>query len=130
MAKQRRTAGDSGKEPGKIPQPHGGALYAGGVPGNRGGGRQPAAIRALFRDAAADRIALLREIADGKVEDASTQDRLRALEILAKYGMGVVKEVSAENVRERVSLTLDVIRARCSPEQATAIINELKPVWA
>ncbi len=36
-------AGSTAHRPRKIPQPHGGALYGGGVPGNRGGGRSRSA---------------------------------------------------------------------------------------
>jgi hypothetical protein len=50
--------------------------------------------------------------------------------MLAKYGLGTVREVSVENVRERVMATLTVIRERCSDEQAAAIVAELRPIWA
>lgn len=129
--KQRKTAVNSGaKSAARVAQPHGGALLTGGVPGNRGGGRQPAILRELLRDATYERVDLLRQVADGKIKEASVTDRLRAMEILAKYGLGTLKEVSVENVRERVANTLDVIREHCSPEQATSIITALRPVWA
>lgn len=50
-----------------IPQPHGGALLAGGVPGNRGGvGQPPSVIRSLSREAWAERLPVLTTIADGE----------------------------------------------------------------
>ena len=93
-----------------------------------GTGAPPSELRAKMRGSLADRIAIAEGIADS--EAASDADRLRAVDLLAKYGLGTMKEVSVENVRERVSKTLDVIRARCSPEQAQAILAELRPVWA
>jgi hypothetical protein len=51
----------------KIAQPHGGALYSGGVPGNAGGlGRAPSAIRAKCRGSFEQRIPILEQIADGE----------------------------------------------------------------
>lgn len=61
---------------------------------------------------------------------ASVKDRIAALEHQAKYGLGALKEVSVENVRERVAATLGVIRSLCSRENAEQIVNALRPVWA
>lgn len=57
-------------------------------------------------------------------------DRLRALDMLAKYGLGTVKEVSVENVRERVQATLSIVRSHCSAEQADRIVEAMRPIWA
>jgi hypothetical protein len=75
-----------------------------------------------------DVTALLVEI-QGQIS-ASPKDRLGALDLAAKYGLGTVKEISVDNVRDRVSQTLSVIRSHCSVEQAATIINALRPVWA
>lgn len=61
---------------------------------------------------------------------ASPRDRLAALDLQAKYGLGALKEVSVENVRERVGQTLDVIRTSLPTEQAVALVNALRPIWA
>lgn len=61
---------------------------------------------------------------------ASVKDRIAALEHQAKYGLGALKEVSVENVRERVAATLGIIRTQCSPELAAQIVNALRPVWS
>lgn len=61
---------------------------------------------------------------------ASVKDRIAALEHQAKYGLGALKEISVENVRERVAGTLAVIRSHCTADQSTAIIAALRPVWA
>lgn len=115
-----------------------------------GPGAPPSELRAQLRGSFAERIATLEQFADGAMplkercpacgfEQASTlatalpvdaSDRLRALDMLAKYGLGTVKEVTVENVRERVMATLAVIRQRCSEEQAAAIVAELRPIWA
>lgn len=60
---------------------------------------------------------------------ASVKDRIAALEHQAKYGLGALKEVSVENVRERVAATLGIIRTHCSAEIAQQIVNALRPVW-
>lgn len=49
-----------------VPQPHGGALLSGGVPGHAGGaGRPPSLVRARLSGSFAERIEVLEEIADG-----------------------------------------------------------------
>jgi hypothetical protein len=65
----RKTATKSAK-PSKIPQSNGrGALYAGGVPGNKGGpGRPPSILRAELRDDYATRKSFLCEVIDGAVK--------------------------------------------------------------
>lgn len=60
---------------------------------------------------------------------ASPKDRIAAFDTAARYGLGVLKEVSVENVRERVAQTLDTIRRHCTEEQAHQIIDALRPVW-
>lgn len=42
----------------KIPQPHGGALNAGGTPGNRGGGRLPLVLKSALEEIRSDPKAL------------------------------------------------------------------------
>lgn len=60
---------------------------------------------------------------------ASVRDRIAAVEHLAKYGLGVLKEVSVENVRERVEATLRIIGQQCTPEQAEKLYQAIEPVW-
>lgn len=86
-----------------APQPHGGALRIGN-PGNKGGtGRPASVIREALRYDFEKRRRKLREIADnkpvrdkdGKLGDRpySTADQLKALDLMAKYGMGQPVEV-------------------------------------
>lgn len=151
QARKPKAKKSAAKSPAKIRQAHGGALFTGGNPGNKGGtGRPPSAIREQLRGSFAERIAVLERFADGAMpltgkcakcghEELATianvlpveaSDRLRAIDMLAKYGLGTLKEVSVENVRERVQGTLAVIRKHASPEQAAAIISEMRPLWA
>lgn len=58
-----------------------------GNPGNKGGMGQPASyIRARCREAFAQRIGFLERLADGKIKRAATVDRVRAMDMLGKYG--------------------------------------------
>jgi hypothetical protein len=77
-----------------VPQSHGGALRNGGT--NKGGpGRPPSVLREKMRGALVDRIPIAAQIADDP--KASQADRLRALDFLAKYGLGTRQEVMGED---------------------------------
>jgi hypothetical protein len=112
MAKKtpKQTASPSGLR--LIPQPNGkGALLAGGKPGNKGGtGRPPSAIRAQMRGSLAERISIAEAIADDK--DAKASDRLHALDLLAKYGLGTT---STETDTEGNDV---LVRVRREPRRA------------
>lgn len=67
-------------------------------------GRPPSIIRDLYRQAAADRLAVLTDIADGKpvprvvdgvptIAPADPADRMRAFDLLNKYGLGTSQSV-------------------------------------
>lgn len=71
----------------RVPKHGRGAIRAGSKPGNTPGtGRPPSEIRARLRGSLDARIRIAEEIADD--DTASHADRLRALDFLAKYGMG------------------------------------------
>jgi hypothetical protein len=109
-----------------IPQPHGGALKPGGTPGNAGGsGRPPSEIRAAMRRHLDLEVLddVLQKRKDGKL------DTLDVAEFLAKYGLGTMKEVTVENVRERLRLTLEVLRRELSAPQLRIIIPQIEGVW-
>lgn len=68
-AAAKKTAGDSpAQTPEKVPQPHGGALFRGGVPGNKGGGRKSDEFRDRMAEMGRDPRALvyLRQCLRGK----------------------------------------------------------------
>lgn len=71
-----------------IPQPHGGALKRGNPEGSKTGGRPPSSLRKRLRESGDDRIRVLEEVADGIDEDAKPSDRIKAVDILLKYGLG------------------------------------------
>lgn len=60
---------------------------------------------------------------------ASVKDRIGALEQMAKYGMGTLKEVSVENVRERMEATLQTIRSLLPTQQAEMITRAIEGHW-
>lgn len=65
--KPRRPSTAPSALPVLVPQPHGGALLSGGIPGHPGyGGRPVGLVRAAFREAIADRLPVLTAIADGE----------------------------------------------------------------
>jgi hypothetical protein len=116
------------KLPALVPQRHGGALYAGGVPGHAGaGGRPPSAIRERLRGSFEERVTILEEIADDPATDP--QDRIRAIDLLAKYGLGTIREMTHDEVRERLRGTLAVIRRNLRTSQAERIVAQLREVW-
>ena len=68
-----------------VPRHGRGALLTGGKPGNRGGpGRPPSAIRKRCQDSFEERIPILEGFVDD--ENEKTSDRIKAHEVLGKYG--------------------------------------------
>ena len=76
-----------GEKPGElVAQPHGGALRHGSQPGtNKGGtGRPPSAVRETLRMSFEQRIPILEAIVD--CDEAKDSDRIKAAEVMARYG--------------------------------------------
>ena len=110
----------AGQTPALKPQDHGGALLVGGQLGNKGGGRTPDELRALFRQPIAKLLPVVERIAeaadveevscphcDEKVEVPSYRkdgDKLKAVDLLARYGIGTKQEV---DIKGRVTLVAD-----------------------
>lgn len=134
----------SGTESGSlVPQPHGGALRHGSLPGNTGGsGRPPSIVRDAARAAWFDRIPILTAIADGdaiqkvKLPDgtetgalvsAEPGERIRALAELSKVGMG--SAVTMDDIRERLAEQVQVIRAALPKDAADLLLKQLGEVW-
>jgi hypothetical protein len=110
----------------KRAQPHGGALNSGGTPGNRGStGRPPSAIRAAARAGFDAMLPTLTKIARAtKSKDA---DRIRAIDVLGKYGMD--QAVSVADVRECLRQTTEEIREYLPPDQAETLLGRIRPIW-
>lgn len=89
-------------KPALIRQPNGkGALYAGGVPGNRGGRKPKSAIREQLLDVVEDHgVAFVRGVLDGTTE-ASVAEKAMVFDKAAKYSLGTEKELSVDAVRDR-----------------------------
>ncbi len=85
--------------PGDLVKPkHGkGLLRRGSKPGTNAGGsgRPPSALRAKMRGSLEARLHIAEEVADNPL--AAAADRLRALDFLAKYGLGTKQEVTGED---------------------------------
>lgn len=110
----------------RVPQPHGGALNAGGTPGNIGGtGRPPSQVRAASRIAYYDRIPILEQIADDK--NAANPERIAAIKTLG--GFGLSGAISVDDVRERLGATLAQIRAALPADDAESLIARIRPIW-
>ena len=87
-----------------------------GNPGSKGGGRVPHRVRQIAREAFADRIYILEEIADDK-EERST-DRIAALKLMSDTG-GV----------DKLALTLDEQPEReLSPERVKDLWESLQMI--
>jgi hypothetical protein len=115
--------------PEKVPQPHGGALYSGGVPGNRGGmlgGRPTSEVRKAARKAFDERIPMLAKIADSSERDS---DRIKAIVALGNFGVGTLREMSTDDVREKLIQTIAILNANLSADDAERVLELMRPVW-
>ncbi len=98
MAKNGKTANKTASsEQRSRPSPRSGqTLPLGNHPGNTGGkrgrsGRPPSPIRIRCQGSFAERVPVLEEIIDDPKSRAA--DRIRAMDLLGKYGLGALKEV-------------------------------------
>ena len=112
-----------------VPKHGRGMIRRGSRPGEvvPGTGRPPSAIRERLRGSFDERVAVLEDIADSDME--STGDRIRAIDLLAKYGLGTLKEISSEQVQQRLRDTIDLIRRRLPEAEANALLTEMREVW-
>lgn len=149
---RKRAKKTTAKSTALIPQEHGGALRPGGT--NAGGpGRPPSAVRAVLREAYEDRIPFLRALADGKpitlrtatssknakgertvtskkrVFTPGVNDRLAAMEQLARYGIGTTKEVSVDAVKAKVEAMLNVLKQELEPALYERLLPELRQAF-
>lgn len=128
MAKPRPRKEDDKQLPAKVEQPHGGALYAGGVPGHKGGGgRPPSVVRQAALEGAEKAIPKL--VAHLNNKDIAVVQG--AADKLLKYGLGTQRAVgvSIEDVRERLAKTVATINRLAPRELAERICAEAKEHW-
>jgi hypothetical protein len=109
-----------------MPARNGGALRKGSAKGNTPGtGRPPSALRAIAREGFAETLPIVKRIA--KSRKAKDADRIRAADVLGKYGMST--PVTIDDVRERIRQQNDEIREYLSAEQAETLISRLRAIW-
>lgn len=123
----------SSTEVARIKQPHGGALLAGGVKGNRGG-RSPAALRNTCRNEFAKMLPKIKALTratrddDGKVlarPDARTL--LRVAELFAKYGLDAA--ISVSDAKSALRATKAEIDEYLPADQAETLWNRIMSHW-
>lgn len=129
----------------RTAQPHGGALLAGGVKGNRGGMSIPSALREMAREHAHAGLALAAKIAAGeKISQShvvpltgvvldvelrpSHAEIVRATDMLLKHGMSA--PITVDDARARVAATYEVLRATLPSELLAQVLPKLTEVWA
>jgi hypothetical protein len=123
---QART-GASEENPASIPMrvpAHGKGLLRQG--GTKSPGRPASSIRRALRRGLAKRIPILEQIAD---TDEKSADRLKALDLMGKYGLGTEKHITHDDVRERLQATIEIIRNSPNTRDAEALIKEIEPAW-
>ena len=107
-----------------VPKHGRGALRTGGTPGNKGGtGRPPSKVRKLCRDAFEAGIPMITAIRDD--EDERTSDRLKAHELLGRFGGVAELSLTVEEQPEEV-LTPDQERKRA--EEAWERLKMVKSI--
>jgi hypothetical protein len=102
----RKTTAKSAEVP-KVPQPHGGALNAGGTPGNKGGGRPPKAFKNFLAE--------LRN-------DPDAQDALaRAAKDPALGSFGAAWKLASEYDDDKPAKKIEVVEALTTAERAEKV---------
>ena len=80
-----------------------------------------------LREAFASRVGLVEAIADNAALTPS--ERLRALDLMARYGLGTTRDVSIEDVQDRLVATIAAIRRIAPQSEADRLIDELRRTW-
>lgn len=60
---------------------------------------------------------------------ASALDRIKAIDLTAKYGLGTTSELTVDAVRGRLEETIRIIRDILPEKQANTVLDKLDPVW-
>lgn len=124
MAEKKTPSETSSGVPATMPGRNGGTLRRGGI--NRGGpGRPPSAIRAACREDFDNLRPLLGKIA--KRKSSKNADRIRAIDVLGKYGMDATVRVA--DVKHALRETQRELYDFFPREQADAIMAKIRPHW-
>ncbi len=113
-----------------VRQPHGGALKRGGV--NPGAGRPPSAIRADTRSDFDKVRHVAVRIAMSKAKGTKDADRLRAIELLGRFGLD--EQINRADVAAALQGTIEDIRSFLTTigtpeEQVLALLALVRPRW-
>ena len=73
------------------------------------------------------RLRIVEQIIDSG--ETSSADKLRGIDLLARYGVGQPRTLNADDIRERLLTTVSFIRDALSPEQADELIQKIAGVW-
>jgi len=79
-----------------------------------------------MRLAAAQRVPVLEAIADDAM--VAPGDRIRAVDTLAKHGLGQMIEIGMDDVQRRLRATL-VLSETLPEERFNALLPELEAIW-
>lgn len=60
----------------------------------------------------------------------SPADRIKAIDVLGKYGLDSRTQLSVEEIRDRLSRQLIAIRENLPPALADKVVGQLRAVWA
>ncbi len=80
-----------------------------------------------MRLAAAQRVPVLEAIADDP--EVNPGDRIRAVDTLAKHGLGQMVEIGIDDVQGRLRATLVVLSETLPQETFNALLPELEAIW-
>src|SRR5688572_29774356 len=129
MTRRNGKSGPNGAAGGQlVAQPHGGAIRRGSQSGSTpGAGRPPAAIRATCRALFDQAVPKLRAIVYSRT--ARHVDRIRASDVLGKYGMTSGATIGVDDVREGLRQQSEVIRETLPAEQAEALLTRIRAIW-
>ena len=93
--------------------------------GNKGGlGAVPSVVRQACREAFADRIGVLADIADDKVDGATPNERINAVKTLGSFGLGQRTELVIDNTTMFSALG-DILPNYLDQEQCAAFLRDL-----
>lgn len=70
---------------------------------------------------------MLATIADAEGLDPA--NRIRAIDVMAKYGLGQLREASVDDVRDRLRQTIGILREELDETTANHLIGRLAEVW-
>jgi hypothetical protein len=105
----KKTAGKTaGPKPALVRRPNGSALYAGGVPGNPGGGRKPDEFKARMQELAShvERAGYVTKV----LEDPKHPAWLGAVKYVTEFGYGKAPQKVEVSGADGEPLTVKIVR--------------------